>query len=113
MRVTLRLPEELHQRLQTKAQQAGVSLNQTIVATLSDSLGHGDDADDEHGLLQEQVQHVRTALGDLTVELDPEGFPAHLRPAAGLPDREAFMRSLPRLDPPLSATIIADRDDRF
>ena len=119
MRVTLRLPDELHHRLQMKARQAGVSVNQSIVTALNESVLSGDDggnADDEHAALLDQVRHIRTALGDLIVELDPEDFPAHVRPTATPIDREGFkgfMRSLPKLDPPLSATIIADREDRF
>ena len=34
------------------------------------------------------------------------------RSAKPFPDRSAFRRSMPMLDPPLSATVIEDREDR-
>ena len=70
-------------------------------------------ASKEECSLIEQVQHIRVALGGLAVELDTSQLPSHLRPGEDLPDRPAFMRSLPGLIPALSETIIADREDRI
>lgn len=67
----------------------------------------------EKSALQEEMKHIRAALGDLVVDLDVNRFPLHLRPSDALPDRDTYRRSLPRLTPPLSATIIEDRADRF
>jgi prevent-host-death family protein len=39
--------------------------------------------------------------------------PPHQGSARPFPDLTAFRRSLPRLEPPLSATIAEDRADRF
>jgi hypothetical protein len=112
MRVTLRLPDELHQRLQERSHRAGASLNQTVVAVISDALAR-EGAAEHLGERDEQVRYIRVALGDLTVEWDDSGLPSELRPSARPLDRDAFLRSLPRLTPPLSATIVEERDDRF
>jgi HicB family len=112
-RVTLRLPEDLHRRLRAVSQHRGASLNQLIVAILSEAQAHGRLLDQTQDPLLEQVQHVRRALGDLVVELDWSALPPHLQPGEDLPDAETLRHSLPELVPPLSATIIADREDRF
>ena len=111
-RVTLRLPDDLHQRLRAAAQRTGAPLNQLIVATLSEALMGDDLVGKDESPLMEQVQHIRTALSGLAVDLDANQLPPHLRPGDELPDRAAFQQSLPTLDPPISATIIADREDR-
>ena len=54
---------------------------------------------------------MRRALGDLAVQIDISQFPPELRPYPGQAE-EAF-ESLPRLDPPLSRTIIEDRENRI
>ena len=110
MRVTLRLPDELHHRLAARSRAAGASLNQTIVSTLHEALARceGDVMDDRAA----ELQHIRTALGDLVVELDESELPPELRPDEDLPDTDVLRASMPRLDLPLSATIIADREDR-
>jgi hypothetical protein len=112
MRVTLRLPDDLHHRLEARSRAAGASLNQTIVSTLHEALAHTerDAADDGPA---EQVRLIRMALGDLVVELDETELPPELRPSEDLPDTDALRESMPRLDPPLSATVIADREDRI
>lgn len=112
-RVTLRLPDDLHQRLRAISRSSGASLNQLIVAALSAGAVREDEADKAGSALAGQVQHIRAALGDLAVELDASRLPPHLRPGGDLPDRSAFVRSLPALRPPLSATILADREDRL
>ena len=112
-RVTLRLPDDLHRRLRAASQQAGASLNELIVATLSEALAHGRVLGQGQDPLLEQVQHVRRALGDLVVELDWSALPPHLQPSRDLADSDTLRQSLPELVPPLSATIIADREDRF
>ncbi|MDA8217497.1 MAG: toxin-antitoxin system HicB family antitoxin [Dehalococcoidales bacterium] len=112
-RITLRLPEELHRRLAQRSQRAGVSLNQLIVATLHDAAAEHDSGGEGEDPLAEQVQHIRAALSDMAVELDTGRLPPHLRPGDDLPDRETYRRSLPQIQPSLSATIIADREDRL
>ena len=113
VRVTLRLPEDLHRRLRAVSQRTGTSLNQLVVAVLGQAVARDDGATEDESYLKEQVNHIRTALGDLAVELDTDQLPSHLRPGEDLPDRAVFARTLPKLSPPLSATIIADREESF
>jgi hypothetical protein len=70
-------------------------------------------AEQQGNSLLEQVQQVRRALGGLAVEVDASHLPPHLRPSEDLPDTDILRRSMPKLHPPLSATICADRKDRF
>ena len=112
-RVTLRLPEDLHRRLRSTSERTGSSLNQVIVAALSEALARGEGARQAESPLLEQVQHVRRALGDLAVEVDARQLPPHLRPREDLPDTDTLRQSMPELIPPLSATISADREDRI
>lgn len=112
-RVTLRLPENLHRRLRSTSERTGSSLNELIVAALSEALSRGEVVGQAEGSLLEQVQHIRWALGDLAVAVDASHLPPHLRPSEDLPDTDTLRRSMPELLPALSATIIADREDRF
>ncbi len=112
-RITLRLPDDLHRRLRAVSQRAGVSLNQLVMRNLDQALAGQEETAEKDSPLMDQVRHIRVALGDLAVELDIDHLPPHLRPGEDLPDRATFMKSLPQLEPPLSATIAADREDRL
>lgn len=112
-RITLRLPEDLHRRLHSAFERTGSSLNQLIVAALTDTLAQAEVAEQMEGSLLERVRHIRRTLGDLAVELDVRDLPPHLRPRQDMPDTDAIRQSMPELVPPLSATIIADREERF
>ena len=112
-RVTLRLPEDLHRRLRGASERTGASLNQLIIAALSQALARDAVASEAENPLFEQVRHIQRALGDLAVELDTSYLPPHLRPREDLPDPDTLRESMPELAPALSATIIADREDRF
>ncbi len=65
----------------------------------------------------EQIQRererakIRAALADMIVEIDVDSYPEDLRPTEST-DREAVFRSLPPLDPPLSAAIIQEREEQ-
>jgi len=113
VRVTLRLPDDLHRRLCARSEHRGESLNQVVVDALNDALARGEPAGRDGLPLDEQVRRVRAALGDLVIELDLDRFPPELRPGPDLPGRDALRARLPRLDPPMSRTIIEDREDRF
>ena len=110
--LTLRLPEDLHRRLRLASERTGTSMNSLIVSTLDEAVPMGKGAVRPNDSLREQVQQVRRALGDLAVDVDVNRFPPHLWPAADLPDTDTHRHSMPCLVPPLSATIIAVRDDR-
>lgn len=112
-RVTLRLPEHLHRRLRAVSERTGTSLNQLIVDALCDALARDAVEVQAKDPLLEQVQNIRRALGDLAFELDTSCLPPHLRPGEDLPDADTLRQSMPTLVPPLSTTIIADREDLF
>jgi plasmid stability protein len=112
-RVTLQIPDELHKRLSDRARETGETVSQAIVDILSDAMGpERTDAQAETPLDAER-RRIREALGDLVVDFHPEDFGALFHPLPDDFDREAFFQSLPRLDPPLSRTIIEDREDRI
>jgi hypothetical protein len=58
-----------------------------------------------------EVARLRVALEEMLVEVDFSELPQSIRPKAKRVDREALFRSLPRLKPPLSATIIEERSE--
>jgi hypothetical protein len=58
---------------------------------------------------QTEVEKLRESLKDHLIQMDITRLPPALRPKAGRPDRDALFRLLPRLDPPLSTTIIEER----
>ncbi len=113
VRLTLRLPYKLHHWLLWQSGRSGVSLNKLIISSLSESIAVQRKMSQENDLLLEQVEHIRVALGDVVITLDADHLPEHIRPGDNLPDVDVFRRSLPELDPPLSATISADREDRW
>jgi hypothetical protein len=112
-RVTLRLPDDLHQRLVADSQKLNVSMNELAVAALRDGLARQEAERSAERSLSEQVRRLRSVLGDLVVDIDVNQFPAAVRPNAQMPDRDDLFNSLPRLNPPLSATVIEEREDRI
>ena len=73
--------------------------------------------------VREARQHLSTLIDEVRkgreVVITDRGKPvARLVPplpraAKPFPDRAAFRRTMPVLDPPLSASIVEDREDRF
>ncbi len=111
-RLTLRLPFDLSQRLRDESRKTGVSLNQTIIATLRSALTRSEAVEGYENPLIEQVEYVRTALGDLVTSLDLSQFPSALQPGRlDIPD-EPNVGSLPKLHPPLSVTILEERSEQ-
>ena len=111
-RVTLRLPDDLHRRLNAASERYGTSLNQLIVAALSGALARDDLAGPAGDSVTAQVQQIRRALGDLVIEMDTDFLPPGTRAREDLPDSDTLRQSMPTLHPPLSATVISDREDR-
>lgn len=109
-RLTLRLPEDLHRTLRECSQRTGSSLNELIVVALRDSLGRNL-TDDGPDTLDRQRERLRQALGDLVEELHPALFPEAFFPTVPLPDVDRLREMMPVLDPPLSATVIAQREE--
>ena len=105
-RLTLRLPERLHDRLIARGRACGKSLNQTIVESLWEAV-----------LFPRvepltEAERLRLALADITIPAD-ELFPDEPDDFSDVPSAEEIARQMPVLDPPLSQTVIEDREDRF
>ena len=111
-RVTLRLPSDVHKRLTESARTSRRSINQTIVDLLSEALGCGVRQRPDETPLDAERRRIREALGDLVVEFTAEDLAPMLTHPLGSLDAEAIYNSMPRLDPPLSQTIIDEREDR-
>lgn len=105
VRLTLRLPESLSDRLGRLARRRKTSLNQLIVTCLSEAVP--EEAGDGH---EEELRRAKAALG--TPEIDVSHWRKRLGLAAVTPNGDSLFESLPKLEPPLSRTIIEDRDDR-
>lgn len=112
-RVTLRLPDDLHRRLQITAEWTGSSLNQLIISALSETLSRDAEPEGPEDTLLGQVRHLGRTLGDLTTEIDDREITSMQGQGDDAPDTNTLRESMPRLNSPLSATIRADRDERF
>jgi hypothetical protein len=106
-RITLRLPEDLHQRLVTQSRVTGRSLNQTIV----DQLEHRNGVEPQTQLTERE--RFIAALGDLVVPWSEDLIPDWPGAEDVPPLTDEDIERMPRLDPPLSESIIADREDRL
>ncbi len=105
-RVTLRLPESLHARLIAASRAAGKSLNELIVESLEERLpAQSRDVGTDRELF-------RAALADLLVSADEVLPPWPEEADTPLLTHEELQNRLPVLSPPLSQTIIDDREDR-
>jgi hypothetical protein len=113
VRVTLRLPDELHHLAKELSEQQGVSLNDVIVQAVASALRSGPQDESNQGERQVRIERLRAALGDMVVSIDLSDFPEQVRPNPQMPDRDVLFHSLPVLSPPLSQTIIGEREDRF
>ena len=106
-RLTLRLRDRLHDQLVARGRACGKSLNQTIVDSLWEAV-----------LFPRvepltEAERLRLALADITIPAD-ELFPDEpLDDSIPALTHEELMRLMPVLDPPLSQTVIEDREDRF
>lgn len=61
----------------------------------------------------EELRIIRDAMGNALEEIDITLFSPGLRPAEERVDHTALRASMPVLNPPLSQTIIEDREDRL
>jgi len=106
-RVTLRLPDSLHARLVAESRAKNRSLNELIVDSLETRLPK------EPMSIDEKRERMRKALGDLLVDVD-EVMPLWPGEDENTPllTHEELQARLPRLDPPMSQTVIEDREDR-
>jgi len=105
IRLTVRLPDDLHGRLVKRSRAAGKSLNQLIVEGAAYAASGGPAPQ-----LSER-ERWRLALGDLLADTEAL-FEEPGDEDTPLLSYEELDRIMPRLDPPLSQTIIEDREDR-
>jgi hypothetical protein len=105
------LPDHLHSRLREQSEQTGRSLNQTIVSALRATLDETS-VGTPQSPLKEQLRQVRAVLGDLVVDFDVGRLLAELDSKDRDTEDGETTRPLPALNPPLSATVIEDREDR-
>lgn len=110
--ITLQLPDELLQRLQTASREAGMPLDALIVTTLSQAISRREVTSEPSEAVREETRRIREALGDLVVD-NPEEWVPEIEEEIDFPDRQTDLDFMPKLDPPLSATLIEDRDDRI
>lgn len=104
-RVTLRLPDWLHRQLAEESHAAGRSLNQHIVDALNRSV-RGDGSPE----LTER-ERFRRALGKLALSDEQvAAMVGPIDPNRKVLSHEELQRLMPRLDPPLSQTIIEERE---
>jgi len=127
IRITIEVPDALHERLVNVARQTDTPLNGTIVRLIEQALttdaqvarpdGEATRTDGEaaHAELlsrrDQEVARIRAALGPLAEQPEDRERPKK-SPLDALSAAE-FRRRMPILDPPLSQTIIEGREDRF
>jgi hypothetical protein len=116
VRVTLRLPEDVYDRIQRASRDSGRSLNQVMVDALRDadlSCGPPPDASDFEKLRWVARAHA-PPWTDEDDALMAEVFPDD-DPDAPPPTREELWARMPLLQPEnlASRMIIEDREDRF
>lgn len=111
VRVTLRLPADVHRRLRAAAARRGTSLNQMVVAAPSQALAREEDETPAERPMPAQVPHIRQVLSDLVSTLELHALPPHLRPSDDLPESKTLRRTLPQLIPPRSAMLVAERGE--
>jgi hypothetical protein len=69
-------------------------------------------ATDEHSIVA-RAARLRARLGDLAIQPEPVDIESTLPLDATLEQRRAFRASMPVPNPPLSQTMIEDREDRL
>lgn len=110
-RITLRLPDDLHQALKAHSRATGESLNETIVSLLRQRQKGAEHEAERETPLEAERRRIREALGDLVVKIDPQDFEPYLGPPMDPAKRKAILESIPPMDPPLSHAIIEEREE--
>jgi plasmid stability protein len=109
-RITLRLPDELHSELVARARRSHRSLNQAIVDILRKASYQKQEPAGE-ALKEIERRRLKAALGDRVMEIKPEDFGPFRTGEWGALDKDALFAAMPRLDPPLSHTIVQEREE--
>ena len=107
VKLTVRLPAALHQRLRRRARENNLSLNQTIIQAVQEGLDS--EPADETLSEREQVLRVLKESG-LYEPMGPEW--RNFIGDEPVLSHEELRRQIGELSPPLSETIIEDRGPR-
>jgi len=116
-RITIEVPDALHERLVEVSRRTDTPLDGTIVRLVEQALAHVARTDGEATHAEpmsrrdEEVARIRAALGPLVEHSEDRERPKK-GPLDALSAAE-FRRRMPKLDPPLSQTIIDGREDRI
>ena len=98
----LQIPDEAYEKLKAYADRRGQSIEDAV----SDIITR------VYPPREEEMRRLRAALGDDLEDPDAD-MPSHeLRPHEAPIDHAALRASMPVLDPPLSAAVISEREDR-
>jgi hypothetical protein len=89
-----------------------MSLNELIVSSLRETIETVEVTSTGPDSVAARAERLRAALGNLVVHTEPPKVPSKLSFDATPEQRQAFRESMPVLDPPLSQTIIEEREDR-
>ena len=105
VKLTVRLPSDLHQRLKQRAQQRGQSLNKTILETLEFGLDM-----EKHPEETERERFLRLLREDGMIDEPEPGWNKYAAEAPRM--RHAELREMLKGLPPISDLIIDDREPR-
>ena len=103
----------IRDRVKEASQQRGLSLNQLIVSSLEKVFGEAATSSPPDDSVSARAERLRAILGNLVIRFEPSDFASILPLDATPEEREAFRDLFPILNPPLSQTIIEDREDRL
>lgn len=112
--LTITIPDELYERLKFINDASDSSLDDTIVAGLDRAYPRDEWRARTRIEIEEERRKVREALKDIVITLDWDEYHCGSRQAPmSDAEREAVLKTLPILDPPMSQIIIEDREDRI
>ena len=110
-RLTLRIPDDLHRRLHASSRASHSSLNDTILTMIRRGLTASEEGPADETPRERERRRVHEALASFSSRSDTNSLFPWVPPLPPDFDWEAFRRSLPVLDPPLSQTIIQEREE--
>lgn len=107
-RITLDIPDELYERLKAAAERNESPLDDAIISTLDTGIGRDED---ELRLSAREVElrRLREALSDILA--DTSSWRGAFKTGLSRAERERILREMPPLDPPLSQTVIEEREE--
>jgi hypothetical protein len=112
--LTITIPDHLYERLKAVTDESAMSLDDAIISAISGTYSCDEPRERSRAEIEDERRMVREALKDISTEFDWDEFHkgSDITPMTDA-ERKAILRTLPVLDPPLSQTIIEDREDRI